>query len=159
MTREWIPGTVAMVTDATGEVRPMIYIAGACWHGADETGGVRCLDASQAEDARPLVVIDPEDNDAVRALANAFYERRGADIGGNRHNAMQGALRSLVAPPRPDEPTGLGAVVQDARGVAYVLAPLSGAVDGRPWFCTEGGECMAYDQVPAVRVLHEGVPA
>lgn len=72
---------------------------------------------------RPLLVIDPEDREQVRSILDAYY----ADIDGEADRRvsdelaenMQSALRTLVQPEDP-EPTGLGAVVEDSRGVRYV---------------------------------------
>lgn len=101
--REWKPGDVAMVVDPVGGKRVMVHIghdpASRCWHGAEANGDLRCLDADQAIGARPLVVIDPESDDDVRLLCEAY---RSVDHGVGTM-PMQAALRSLIEPPKPDE--------------------------------------------------------
>jgi hypothetical protein len=159
--REWKPGDVAMVELPEGSERPAVLIGVdtgcLCWHSA-VSGDFRCLDFD-AVAARPLAVIDPEHreqverlirlqdkhfNDGIREVVNDFDLRD-----------MQAALREYAdpKPPRPEEPTGLGAVVEDAEGVRFVRT----GVDGWEWtqVGTGGPICWAY--IDAVRVLSEGV--
>ena len=66
-------------------------------------------------DITPVVVIDPEDGERVEAIvASARTFDRSAGC-----RAVRNLLRSWtkpVAPPKPDEPTGLHAVVRDREG-------------------------------------------
>ena len=59
---------------------------------------------------------------------------------------------ALLGKPKPAEPNGLGAVVEDEEGVRYVRLNNGHWADGvsfpRSW-----------PSIPAVRVLSEGVPA
>jgi hypothetical protein len=73
-----------------------------------------------AGDYRPVVVIDPEDREQVERLCSGLLDIHWY---GNA-DAMQVALRKFAnpTPPKPDEPTGLGAVVEDADGIRWVLA-------------------------------------
>lgn len=79
--------------------------------------------------------------------------------GQNPRGTVDGMFSELFAPPKPPEPTGLGAVVEDADGNTYTRAD-KGTL---PWFTTHkggnGGRCdwTRWDDIPAVRVLSEGV--
>jgi hypothetical protein len=99
---------------------------------------------------RPLVVIDPEDREQVERLTAAMVNEYGVDV---HYDETQAALRSLIAPPRPPEPKGLGAVVEDADGRRW-----SRANDAGEWYSADGEEVGPhYSHVAAVRVLSEGV--
>ena len=156
--REWKPGDVAL---ADGFFKGIIF---------------RCLDPvnrneakwmtgeegryyGSARDVRPLVVIDPEDREQVERLARGWHAEREHAIRWEKlsqHDrdesirTQQAALRSLITPPRPEEPTGLGAVVEDEDGVTWVRSG-----DGY-WHDSDGGTAR-WDAVKAVKVLSEGV--
>jgi hypothetical protein len=108
---------------------------------------------------RPLIVIDPEDREQAERLDKAIrsaYSK--ADVlDPDETGKMQAALREFAnpTPPKPDEPTGLGAVVEDAEGARWVLSHehLSDA----PWTRPHLNGTYAYKQIAAVRVLSEGV--
>lgn len=64
---------------------------------------------------------------------------------------------TILSEPKPDEPTGLGALVRDAAGEAWVLAEPG---DRRqPWrrLGSKGG-WRHWDHIDAVEVLFPGVP-
>lgn len=128
---------------------------GFCWHGQREGGGLRCLNANQAETVRPLVVIDPEDEDQVRLLQRALKSTPSSLS--HRISELQAALRSLVAPPKPDEPMGLGAVVEDAEGRRWIRHGSGPA----PWMLAGASpsnrDTYPFSGLTAVRVLSEGV--
>ena len=71
-----------------------------------------CLDS-----LRPLLVIDPEDREQVRSLLET-YGRQFTDWTpelDSNVTRLQQALRAMLAPPtppKPEEPLGLGAVVE-----------------------------------------------
>src|SRR5690606_10195009 len=105
--REWRPGDVALVhLDAETEVRCMRT---KCGDWASPSGAPY----DPLLTARPLVVIDPDDRAQVERLWDLFGAAKayGPD-------ALQAALRELAnpTPPKPDEPTGLGAVVETPGG-------------------------------------------
>jgi hypothetical protein len=66
--------------------------------------------------ALPLVVIDPEDREQVDRLVRSYHNQNLFSV----VDDMQAALREFAdpKPPKPAEPTGLGAVVEDADGSA-----------------------------------------
>lgn len=111
------------------------------------------------------VVLDPEDREQVDRLTKALVEA--AFDHGNHVVAHQGihpstvseALRSLSAKPKPEEPTGLGAVVEDAEGHTWVRIGENGGPGYDDW--KQSGvaddEWATYSHIDAVRVLSEGV--
>lgn len=154
MNRKWKPGDVAMVRHDSSEWRTGIRHGDrARWN----TSGGFWFDA-QVSEVRPLVVIDPEDREQVeRLLCLGGYEVCGVSGGISVEN-MQAALREFAnpKPPKPDEPMGLGAVVEDGEGEQWVRVR-RGSED-YPW--AKGRNAWRYwEEIDAVRVLSEGVPA
>lgn len=147
MKREWQAGDVAMLKIAFDDVTLRRLGFRDCDGWTDQTGATWSTDRVNA---RPLVVIDPEDRDQVAALLHAM--RPGA---ANGFFNLQDALRSFIAPLKPDEPTGLGAVVEDAKGERWVR------VEGAhlPWLGMVKGSALSvcYDEIAAVRVLSGGI--
>lgn len=115
-------------------------------------------------DGRPLVTIDPESAEDVGRLAREIV--LGCAIlsgGGMQHDNLADALREFASPtpPKPDEPTGVGAVVEDAHGDVWVRFK---SAEIRPWRINYPGEPEPaprkfYRDIDAVKVLSEGVPA
>ena len=109
---------------------------------------------------RPLVVIDPEDREQVERLAREYvitWLGPREEVSPETVEQMQAALRSLIAPPKPPEPTGMGAVVEDDEGVRYVgLGDHYGGGQLR-WKGGRGMTFTSYDRIHAVRILSEGV--
>lgn len=88
--REWKPGDVALVRlDADTEIRCIRGKRGLGWFSARGTL------YDPALDARPLVVIDPEDRETVREIADAAYPE-----GAGNTNRLQNALREFANPPK-----------------------------------------------------------
>lgn len=124
-------------------------------HAAENVEGVH--DAVIGSTFIPCVVIDPEDREQVERLWRAWTtlapEHRLAQ------DNMHAALREFAnpKPPKPAEPTGLGAVVEDAEGERYVRRD-----DSCPpvWVHATGGSLpRSWKSLDAVRVLSEGVSA
>lgn len=107
MSREWEPGDLA-TSPRGGRVMRTSSRAWVLFDGHPIT---------LEDEPRPLVVIDPEDREQVERLVRAFWDAQ-TDAGDDDHSYMQAALRSLIAPSKPEEPQGLGAVVE---------------YDGSPW--------------------------
>lgn len=156
MSRQWKPGDVAVLALHDGPKVATRGIRG--WWFGDGARIVEVLDTAPV-DARPLVVIDPETRGAAIEIAQAVgsvVARPGEDI---RHiiDAVQAALRSLVVDPKPPEPQGLGAVVEDGNGRRYVrLLPEYGTSDPSRVWSDEHSQELCYDDIAAVRVLSAG---
>lgn len=155
---EYEPGTIAMLTYGNGEKEIGLCVT-AGHGGGDYKGRAKWRTASDellwssVTDIRPLAVLDPEDReDAVRAL-RAFHGIRPESAGSDDVSDAAASLRLLTRPPKPEEPTGLGAVVEDAEGVLWVQFE---AVTGY-WWRNRGGRNLRWSDIGAVRVLSEGV--
>ena len=110
--------------------------------------------ASQVTVVWPLVVIDPDDVKQVARLVDAVLAN-GYKYDGSLSADMAAALRSLIEPPKPDEPTGLGAVVLGSDGNLWVAGP--GVPGGKRWEPEDGGESRYYRDVPAISEMSVGV--
>lgn len=113
--------------------------------------------AYQVTDVRPLVVLDPEGIDTapqdtipylIRALRASDSDGYGPTL---RWLADQ--IEAQTRPPKPPEPTGLGAVVEDIEGERWVRLDS----DMYPWFARGSRDFSAWEHIDAVRVLSEGV--
>lgn len=151
MSREWKPGDVAMVKCADLSERVAIRRAGgsileAPWVTKDGDWG-----DAVAYDPRPLVVIDPEDAEQVERLLGLWANQETPACG---RRSLVDALREFAnpTPPKPDEPTGLGAVVESDNGTRYIRQH-----DG--WWRGEEPCALNWTAVHAVRVLSNGVEA
>jgi hypothetical protein len=141
MSRVWKPGDVAIV--ASGEI--MIRRTDGRWEHGDQTR-FPIIDAVARP--RPVVVINPEDRAQVERLADEFCTVKSSGW----VDQMQAALRSLVTPPKPEEPLGLGAVVEDAEGTPWVRCE---NVDLEPhWYARN--KRRDYPEINVVRVLSDG---
>ena len=86
-------------------------------------------------DCKPVVVIDPEDRDAVARLYD-LYASAPSDVGLRGHEFLAHALREFANPksPKPEEPTGLGAVVEAADGRRW-CRDFAGQPGLSAWYC------------------------
>ena len=151
---EWKPGDVAMVPLRSGDEISLYTSEG--W-----VNNRFPIPVHDYNGVRPLVVIDPEDRAQVEMLRDlwdgAHAEQQGhkpsASTKGARGNALQAALREFAdpKPPKPDEPTGLGAVVEDADGLRWVRH-----ADGW-WGSPQQFDTRTWAAIDAVRVLSHGV--
>jgi len=129
------------------------------WSLADYRRGAIWIQHSDTLEIRPLVVIDPEDRGHLKRLLTAIY---------NQPDPLSPTLHGLAdaliefanpTPPKPAEPTGLGAVVEDAEGVLWTRTALD---DYAAWLSSNPGGTptrTGWSEVAAVRVLSEGVTA
>jgi len=111
---------------------------------------------------RRVAVVDFEDREQVERLLRAWCEcTYSSQALLDKIPRMQAALREFAepTPPRPEEPTGLGAVVEDAEGVRWVRKGDERC--GCPWSRQIGAAFSGqdWDRIDAVRVLSEGVIA
>ena len=153
MSRDWKPGDVAVITSGGNKGRVGLisatvgeetYLPVALPDGEEE-GGVAVLAYGQRS-VRPLVAIDPDDQqDRARFHQMAINYIRG-------DWTAQESMRGLSTPPKPDEPTGLGAVVEDADGGVWIRAARIAHAWHHPM-----GKWAEYRDIPAVRVHSEGV--
>jgi hypothetical protein len=159
--QKWKPGDVARIkgegADAVG-----IHTATGLWvwvdaHGSNPIHGGVCLRASDV-DVRPVIVIDPADREQIERLAWLLITQ-GA-VGNNvAHSGLRAALREFAnpTPPKPEEPTGLGAVVEDAEGRKYVRTADTDC--SKPWSYANNYTDFDWPNIDVVRVLSKGVPA
>ena len=146
--REWKPGDVAMVeskasTDGACLAIRTTRATWRCEHGQTVDEKVDSL--------RPLVVIDPEDQEHRARFRQMAINYIHGDW------TAEEAVRGLSTPPKPDEPTGLGAVVEDAKGDRWTRTGDDESVDR--WHSQIGRVFTSrdYDRIDVVRVLSEGV--
>lgn len=99
------------------------------------------------------VVIHPDDREQVERLRTALVHYYGST------SILQAALRGFAnpTPPKPDEPTGLGAVVEDAKGDQWVCLGNTFANGATRWQSQRRSIFSSYRDINAVRVLSEGV--
>lgn len=156
--QNWKTGDAALVTCSDGKERIALYGT----RFIDDSGvwvfpGNSLRDADQSE-ARPLVVIDPEDRGRVAELVTLYHLADGTTV-----TAMQSALREFAdpKPPKPVEPTGLGAVVVDKSGDQWAnLRDDTIARHDRPWMKVRNPAFwLDYAEIDVVTVLSEGVTA
>lgn len=113
---------------------------------------------------RRVVVIVPEDAEQVERLAVLLWPHYDK-VESARHRKAEitaAALREFAtpAPPKPEEPQGLGAVVEDADGRRFVrwcgVSHISEADDWKAQGSLSSA-VVAWSQISAVRVLSAGV--
>lgn len=163
MSREWKPGDVVVITNGEmsgvigfGVDRAIVYI----------NDGQPVTAAYGPSEARPLVVIDPEDREQVERLRDlydsAYHEQNRAiqtAPKGTRGNALQAALREFAnpKPPKPDEPTGIGAVALDDTGCKWIQVDRRNGVAGWAHCDAQSGIFRFWSDIDAIEVLSEGV--
>lgn len=165
--QKWKPGDVIIHPDG---LRGMVVTRGTVCktHGNGNLLHVHYQDGDWdghvIDEARLLVVLDPEDREQVERLALGYITDRGLIPPDPAiTSSMQAALRELAnpTPPKPDEPQGLGAVVEDADGFTWVRTHAT----GYPWHANlhpddpNSTAVRKWEQVEAVRVLSEGIEA
>lgn len=138
---DYPPGTVAVAT-VRGIRSVRVFRRTTSWVTGTVVRGYLDHSNSEVADVRPLVVLDLGDS-ALEVVG------RLRDLG---LYGLATSIESQTRPPKPPEPTGLGAVVEDSEGVRWVRHRTSG---GGGWFVD--GIARTYDRIDAVRVLSEGV--
>ena len=163
MARDWQPGDVAMVRyKLMGEWREDARVraehpplGGGVWWGPNGWIG-----DSTAKEARPLVVIDPEDREAAKRLLETYGRQFTAwtpELDSNV-TRLQAALREFAnpTPPKPAEPTGIGAVVEAVYDNRFVRIDRGNKAWRRVGDIDPSATC-SWEDIDAVRVLSEGV--
>lgn len=154
MNREWKPGDVAVV------VADSVYVgkrAMFCDDGDDRWGwAVESTDgltrAFGPKELRPLVVIDPDSAEDINRLRLLYNAATGDHTIGLQ--PLRKAVREFADPtPRIEEPTGLGAVVEDSSGGRFVLSDPQAR---HPWSGPYGVP-FAWPDIAPVRILSEGI--
>ncbi len=118
--REWVVGDVAVgnINRWTGRLMRTSDTRWTCDDGAEWA-------ASQVDSVRPLVVLDPDNEDDLDGLCASLVEAMHAagDVAsaanGVHPATVAAALRDFITPP-PPEPQGLGAVAEDRHGDLWV---------------------------------------
>lgn len=155
------PGTVALVKFAwgMGEFRTCIR---AQRHGKlgwlhDRLDGFTPDDhPAGPTSVRPLVVIDLSSAEStpesiLRLAAKVLDDgRSGYEAEASHLRDWANQIEAQTRPPKPAEPTGLGAVIEDTEGRKYVRTEWQS-----PW--DRGGGAFTYDAIDVARVLSEGV--
>lgn len=159
--REFKPGDVAMVT-AMNRDRFRATFDGEVWREHGDLTNWKGAFLIEPVDIRPLVVIDPEGNpEGLPYLVPQHFRNYAATL--RKHHGPVSArmlewlaerLEEYVPKPRIEEPTGLGAVVEDAEGRRWVF---TGDIDfGGSWWL-RGSDPARWPGIDVVRVLSEGV--
>jgi hypothetical protein len=151
---EWQPGDVGAIDTRRSD--SLVFRTPNGWLSA---AGI-CLNPHL--NPRRLVVIDPEDHEAARRLLETYGQQFTdwtPELDSNV-TRLQAALREFAAPtpPKPDEPMGLGAVVEEDDGTKWVRTE----DDSQPWVAHLGGGhgnvvWLDWADVAVVRVLSHGV--
>ncbi len=179
--REWAPGDVALRVSPNGPSYVATRVPRCTsttsslkdephWHFVSKSAHVPQCGTDTLATYRPLVVIDPEDREQRLRLARAILttslepladwekELLGGDAKLMRlSETLAAALRGLAdsTPPKPEEPQGLGAVVESVSGERWVRSDLDSQ---SPWRISDGTSFNCpWQSVEAVKVLSEGV--
>lgn len=159
------PGTVAVAT-VRGVPNVRVIRRATGWASGVEIDGTRVFHPDRipaVTDVRPLVVLDLGDLAGIRAtLQDAASLMVRGGINRRRLAELIDQIEQQTRPPKPAEPTGLGAVVEDAEGQKWLrvdwvnpwsLAKPQERRDGRMLH----GSHVTWDRIDAVKVLSEGV--
>lgn len=158
MSREWKPGDVAVATHPirNGLVRGIIDTDGRFYTTDQSCVGISSS-AFAPDNLRPLVVIDPEDLEQVEQLRVDLINSGWIPDGDA--DALDSILRRVAnpTPPKPEEPQGLGAVVEDEQGNLWVRTDRAA-----PWSPIRGigghsATRRLWSEFTAVRILSPGV--
>ena len=160
---DWKPGTVAKATvrgvpDVTVFRRDVSE--GFCdWAHDSVAVGYTCSHDPDVTNVRPLVVLDIDNLRACEAEAAspALAAKRLRATNSVVAHAIADQIEAQTKPPKPAEPTGLGAVVEDDLGRRWVRIDDDPELN-KPWRPADMAAIRSHWQnVKAVRVLSEGV--
>lgn len=152
----WKPGDVAILTFEKYPDEPGVgvRVRDGEWAHSGRFGSGAAYDEYGGFSARPVVVLDPGNPADVNRLCEAIDQQPLTQR--PDPYKFQAALRSLISDLTLDEPTGLGAVVEDSKGRPWIRWSRG---TGCVWRCAEVAafDSRAWGKVAAVRVLSEGV--
>lgn len=155
---EFKPGTVAVATVCgVPNLRVFRYD-----HGFElrwQTTGFTTHNDADVTDVRPLVVLDLAEQPFPASGVDKFIENLRS--GSIAREWVADQIEAQTKPPKPTEPLGLGAVVEDAEGRRWVrsrLTELQGLL-GVVWENSQTLSHNHWNNIDAVRVVHEGVSA
>ena len=168
---EWKPGDVARLVYSVGvtTINCRAIRGERCWF----TSRGDAISDREVAQARGLVVIDGENREQIErlilALPDAIDWGFASDdpsnpgspkVVGGIVEPFQAALREFAnpTPPRPEEPAGLGAVVEDENGVLWTRVESGVAETRNPWYPAAFPDLQPdeYDHIAVVKVLSEG---
>ncbi len=154
------PGTVAVATvRGVKDVRVMRRDRGdelGDWASRAAVAAWLAHDDCDVTDVRPLVVLDNEfDRTLVKHLRTAFAQNPALTT----LDWLAHQIESQTRPPKPPEPTGLGAVVNDTQGDRWVRCRRAGheGLMRVEWENERTCGHTTWDAIDAVEVLSEGV--
>ncbi len=156
MVSNYEPGTVAVAT-VRGQKNVRVMRADRWgWMSAVTVDHFVQHEDSHVTDIRPLVVLD------LSGLGPLTFQRLLFTLRSDDWHWVVAQIKEQTKPPKPPEPTGLGAVVEDVKGRRWVRTSLR-----KPglWSYTESDAVTntnssglsPYDRIDVVRVLSEGV--
>lgn len=155
-THEWKPGDVAMIEVGCHANRHVAMFTDTGWRYGTDMWVTN--DPAIVSVVRPVAVLDPEDREAVARLGELIRDQHQNNV--FAIDDVQAALREFAnpTPPKPEEPLGLGAVVEDDEGREWIRRVRKGR---SPWAHYDEAERTSrgrdYDEIAAVRILSEGV--
>lgn len=160
---EYEPGTVAVATVRGVEGVRVMYVVGdllgsGAWLSSRYVHGGRSHGPGEVTDVRPLVALDLGDNPSyVAKLLRRVVEEDG--LGAHTFDYLANQIEAQTKPPKPPEPQGLGAVVEDSEGRRWTrFASYTDAwAQNGDQYAQEGNR--PYNRIDAVRVLSKGVTA
>ena len=121
------------------------------WTSAVSIQGTRMHACEDVTDVRRLVVLDLDAHMYDASLWQHFADKVRFD-----YPSVADQIEAQTRPPKPPEPTGLGAVVKDREGHMWVRCPVEGDVTQGEWVCAHSTARM-FSALDAVEVLSEGV--
>lgn len=126
------------------------------WHSAWPVAYTYVHDDSDVTDIRPLVVLDLDGIGSPRQVVNTLRWTDSVPVA--TMGAIADQIEAQTRPPKPAEPTGLGAVVVDSKhGLLVRTVAGSSVLDtSRPWRAPYGSY-YSWADIDVEKVLSEGV--
>lgn len=166
--KQYAPGTVAVATvRGVPNVRVFRNVGGWWSVGTSNPKSETSAFDSYVTNVRPLVVLESDLGgnwttkglrEGARRCRDAASEFGVANVAVLLHR-LADEIEQQPRPPKPPEPTGLGAVVEDRSGVKWVLVPEDGNPARSQWVCSHStcGNWDAIDVPDEDHILSHGV--